>query len=278
MMAGWNVGEHAAKDALKDFLADGIDDYKTGRDFPAKEKYVSKMSPYLHWGEISPHQIWHTVKTSRKHGGVNPVSYLREVIWREFNYSLLYHFPHMPAENFQERFNKFPWDNSTKTLKAWQAGETGYPVVDAAMRELWQTGYMHNRARLIAGSFLTKHLLISWTKGQDWFWDCLVDADLANNACNWQWIGGTGADASPYFRIFNPVTQGEKFDEDGDYIRRYVPELSNMPNKYIHHPWDAPADVLARAGVELGKTYPKPIVDHAAARERALTAFAKTKE
>lgn len=268
------ISEDGAHERLDDFLSHGLKDYKGGRDVMAKD-YVSRMSPYLHFGQISPNQIWHAVKKHKT--GANGESYLREIIWREFNYSLLYHFPKIVTDNFQPRFDDFPWDKNAKALYAWQKGQTGYPVVDAAMRELWETGWMHNRARLIVGSFLAKHLLLYWTEGEAWFWDCLFDADEANNICNWQWIAGTGADAAPYFRIFNPVTQGEKFDPDGAYVRRFVPELKDMPDKYIHHPWDAPPMILKAAGVELGKTYPKPIIDHAAARERALEAFSKTK-
>ncbi len=183
----------------------------------------------------------------------------------------------MPRKNLQPRFDQFPWGYNKKHLEAWQKGQTGYPIVDAAMRELWETGYMHNRARMIVGSFLVKHLLLNWHAGEDWFWDCLVDADLPNNAASWQWIAGSGADAAPYFRIFNPVTQGEKFDADGAYVRRFVPELKNLPDKFLHHPWDATPEMLKDAKVELGKNYPKPIVDHAEARVRALEAFKETK-
>ncbi len=273
MTAHWDIGEDGAQKTLKDFVAHRLDGYKEGRDYMARDN-VSRLSPRLHFGEISPHQAWHAAQNA---GGAHAESFCRELAWREFSHHLLYHFPTLPDQNFQTRFNDFPWAQNKKHLAAWQRGKTGYPIVDAAMRELWQTGYMHNRARMIVGSFLTKHLRLHWIEGEKWFWDCLVDADLANNAASWQWIAGSGADAAPYFRIFNPVTQGEKFDAGGDYIRRYVPELAAMPDKYIHKPWDAPPLILRGAGVTLGKTYPHPIVDHAQAREAALEAFAETK-
>lgn len=274
MIGYWEIGEAGATKALSKFLGQHLKDYKIGRDFPAQET-TSRLSPHLHFGETSPNQIWHAAK--EKGGGVNLETFLKELGWREFSYNLLYHFPTLPKKNFQPRFDSFPWDKNPKALHAWQKGQTGYPIVDAAMRELWETGYMHNRARMIVGSFLAKHLLLYWHDGEDWFWDTLFDADLANNSASWQWIAGSGADAAPYFRIFNPVTQGEKFDAEGNYVRRWVPELKKMPDKFLHHPWDAPEDVLEAAGVMLGKTYPKPIVDHAEARERALEAFGKTK-
>ena len=278
MIRHWKVGEAAAQKALADFLGDGIDNYYANRNFPALDS-TSHLSPRLHFGEISPVQIWHAVQRHKHlHGHEDQCGhFLREVIWREFNYNLLHHFPDLPFSDFQKKFEKFPWDKNNKALQAWQRGRTGYPIVDAAMRQLWQTGYMHNRCRLIVGSFLAKHLLLYWTEGEAWFWDCLFDADTANNICNWQWIAGTGADAAPYFRIFNPVMQGEKFDRNGDYVRRYVPEIAKLPNKYLHKPWLAPADVLKNAGVTLGKTYPQPIVDHDAARARALSALKQTR-
>ena len=274
MVEHWDIGEDGAQKALQKFIAQGLDDYKTGRDFPAKPS-VSRLSPHLHFGEISPNQAWHAVKTN--HNGANADTFLKELGWREFSYSLLYHFPALPDKNFQAQFDKFPWDKNPAALHAWQRGQTGYPIVDAAMRELWATGYMHNRARMIVGSFLCKHLLTHWHEGERWFWDCLFDADLASNSASWQWIAGTGADAAPYFRVFNPIIQGEKFDPDGTYVRRWVPELAKMPDKYLHKPWEAPPLELQAAGVTLGKTYPKPVVDHGEARNRALEAFAKTK-
>lgn len=274
----WTIGEDGAKKSLHDFLDHGLKKYKDGRDFMIGD-HASRLSPHLHFGEISPNQVWHAArhKGEAEHWTQDTDHFCSELGWREFAHHVLYYFPDLPEKNLQTRFNKFPWVKSAKNLQAWQHGQTGYPIVDAAMRELWETGTMHNRARMIVGSFLVKHLLLDWREGEKWFWDCLCDADLANNAFNWQWVAGSGADAAPYFRIFNPVTQGERFDKDGAYVRRFVPELAKMPDKYIHKPWDAPEDILRKAGVELGKTYPKPVVDHAAARERALAAFGKTK-
>lgn len=274
MMSHWQAGEDGAKKVLKKFISNGLKDYKEGRNFMAREN-VSRLSPHLHFGEISPNQAWHAAKAQGENANVD--TFCSELGWREFSYSLLYHFPALPRKPLQERFADFPWTYNKKHLEAWKHGQTGYPVVDAAMRELWQTGYMHNRARMIIGSFLVKHLLLNWHAGEDWFWDCLIDADLPNNSASWQWIAGCGADAAPYFRIFNPVMQGEKFDSDGDYVRRYVPEIAKLPDQYLHKPWEAPDDVLKKAGVRLGETYPKPIVDHAEARDRALDAFKETK-
>ena len=279
----WDVGEKAAERRLKVFLKDGINDYKDGRNFPSKTN-VSRLSAYLHWGEISPNTIWHAVQESLITDKIKPElqdknkdTFLSELGWREFSHSLLYHFPSLPTKNLQSKFDRFPWQENQKDLKAWQSGSTGYPIVDAGMRELWQTGYMHNRVRMIVGSFLVKNLLIHWHHGESWFWDTLVDADLANNSASWQWIAGCGADAAPYFRIFNPVTQGKRFDSDGDYTRRYIPELSALPDKYLFAPWEAPDIVLKQAGVELGKHYPKPICDLKISRERALKAFSQVK-
>lgn len=274
MIGYWDIGESGAMKALAKFLGQAVKDYKTARDYPSQDA-TSHLSPHIHFGEISPNQIWHAAKEKSKGEGLE--TFLKELGWREFSYSLLFHFPTLPTDNFQPRFDEFPWDKNPSALHAWQTGQTGYPIVDAAMRELWETGYMHNRARMVVGSFLVKHLLLQWREGAAWFWDTLFDADIANNSTSWQWVAGSGADAAPYFRIFNPITQGEKFDANGKYIRRWVPELSKMPDKYIHHPWDAPQDVLRAAGVTLGTTYPKPIVDHAQARQRALDAFGKTK-
>ncbi len=217
--------------------------------------------PHLHFGEIAPARVFHA---ARQAGAANPAleqetdKFLSELGWREFSYHLLYHFPTLPEQAFKADFAAFPWVGGARELRAWQQGKTGYPMVDAGMRELWQTGYMHNRVRMVVASFLCKHLLVDWRAGQRWFWDTLVDADLANNACGWQWVAGSGADASPYFRIFNPTTQGLKFDKAGDYIRRWLPELAALPDKYLHEPWTAPAQVLRDAGVMLGETYPLP--------------------
>lgn len=266
----WEVGEHAAKKRLKAFLKSDIDQYKKGRDFPALNA-VSRLSPHIHFGEISPNQIWHAVKALKQ--TENTEHFCQELGWREFSYHLLYHNPELPKKNLQEKFNSFPWLKSKKNLEAWQKGQTGIPIVDAGMRELWLTGYMHNRVRMIVGSFLVKNLGLHWHHGEAWFWDCLVDADLANNSASWQWVAGTGADAAPYFRIFNPVTQGEKFDADGEYTRKFVPELRDLPNKYLFKPWEAPLDVLKKANIRLGETYPQPLVDLKESRERALVAF-----
>ena len=271
----WQMGEDHAQDRLQEFIKHGLKDYREGRNFPAKQN-VSRLSPHLHFGELSPNQAWYAVK--QKGNSVNADHFLSELAWREFSYSLLYHFPALPRKNLQAKFDRFPWRNDKKLLVRWQQGQTGYPIVDAGMRELWQTGYMHNRVRMIVGSFLVKNLLLHWHHGESWFWDCLVDADLANNSASWQWIAGCGADAAPYFRVFIPVTQGQKFDAAGDYTRHFVPELKDLPKKYLFNPWEAPPDVLNEAGVTLGKTYPGPVVDLKASRERALQAFASLKK
>jgi deoxyribodipyrimidine photo-lyase len=269
----WVPGEAAAAERLHDFLDEIVQDYRTGRDRPGRDG-TSRLSPYLHWGEISPRQVWHAAKM-RMDAGSEPAieAFLREIGWREFTHGLLQTHPDLAAEPMDRRFAKLPWRQDGEGLKAWQRGLTGFPIVDAGMRQLWRTGWMHNRVRMITGSFLVKDLLVRWQDGEAWFWDTLVDADAANNSANWQWIAGCGADPSPFFRVFNPVLQGEKFDPDGAYVSRYVPELAKLPRKFIHHPWDAPKDVLAKAGVVLGNTYPHPIVDHATARDRALDAL-----
>lgn len=273
----WVVGEKAAKKRLTKFLEHGLLGYKEGRDRPSSG-HVSRLSPHVHFGEISPNQVWQEAQRARSPRLATDLDhFLSELGWREFSYYLLTHVPSLPQENFHHKFDAFPWRYNRKNLKAWQQGRTGYPLVDAGMRELWQTGYMHNRVRMVVASFLVKNLLIHWHHGEAWFWDCLVDADLANNSASWQWVAGSGADASPYFRIFNPITQGEKFDPDGLYTRTFVPELTHLPNKYLFHPWDAPESVLEQAGVKLGVTYPEPIVDLAISRERALNAYAKLK-
>ena len=274
----WKPGEEGAQKRLDQFLEQGLLDYKEGRNFPFKEN-VSRLSPHLHFGEISPNEVWYQAKTKESVSGIQKSleHFLSELGWREFSYYLLYHFPSLPKQNFQAKFNKFPWIKNESFLESWQKGETGYPIVDAGMRELWQTGYMHNRLRMVVGSFLVKNLLIDWREGEDWFWDCLVDADLASNSAGWQWVAGSGADAAPYFRIFNPVTQGLKFDPEGEYTKKYVPELKLLPNKFLFNPWEAPKEILEKAGIELGKDYPEPIVDLKYSRELALEAFGKTK-
>ncbi len=270
LIAHWQFGEKAALKVLERFVDNGITDYKDGRNFPAQEN-VSRLSPYLHFGEISTRQVW--CRAQECGDGRNVAHFHSELGWREFAHSQLFYFPNLPRKNLQAKFDHFPWRKNAKHLRAWQKGKTGYPMVDAGMRELWQTGYMHNRVRMIVGSFLVKNLLLHWRDGEAWFWDCLVDADLANNSAGWQWIAGCGADAAPYFRVFNPVTQGEKFDGAGEYTRRFVPELAGLPDKYLYQPWAAPDEVLEEAGVKLGDNYPKPIVDVKASRERALDAF-----
>ena len=260
---------------LTQFLGSGLDGYDQRRDQPALD-VGSRLSPHLHWGEISPRQVW---RLAHEYGGRDPRlagdldKFLSELGWREFNHQLLFNLPDLSRVNVRAEFDRFPWRSDRAGLRAWRRGVTGYPLVDAGMRELWATGFMHNRVRMVAASFLIKHLLVDWRDGEAWLWDTLVDADLANNAANWQWTAGSGADAAPFFRIFNPVAQGERFDPDGAYVRRWIPELAQLPKAHVHAPWTAPPEILARAGVALGRDYPHPIVDHAAARERALAAF-----
>ena len=271
----WKFGEDAAQDRLYEFLDYNLENYQEGRNFPGKDN-ISKLSPYIHFGEISPGQIWHATQ-ARKHLNnklTNDINtFLIELGWREFSYHLLHYFPKLPTENFQSKFNNFPWQNNLELLKAWKNGKTGYPIIDAGMRELIQTGFMHNRVRMIVASFLTKNLLIHWHHGEDHFWNYLVDADLASNSASWQWVAGSGADAAPYFRIFNPITQGEKFDLDGVYTRKFVPEIALLPNKYLFKPWEAPQDILTKANIILGENYPRPIIDIKTSRERALSAY-----
>jgi len=266
----WQPGEEGARARLRGFVDQRLARYADGRDRPADEA-TARLSPHLHFGEIGPRQVWHAVRG--RETGDAAAKFLSEIGWREFAHHLLFHFPEMPMANLRDGFERFPWRSDAAALRAWQCGRTGYPTVDAGMRELWRTGWMHNRVRMIAASFLVKHLLIDWREGARWFWDTLVDADLANNSAGWQWVAGTGADAAPFFRIFNPVTQGEKFDAGGAYVRCWVPEIARLPDRWLHRPWAAPADVLANAGVRLGETYPAPIVDHGQARKRALAAL-----
>ena len=273
---GWDIGEKAANLKMIDFIENRLHDYKDGRNFPSK-KNVSRLSPHLHFGEVSPNQVWHTASHPKYMNSTGLDHFLSELGWREFSHSLLYFFPNLPTESLQTRFETFPWIEDLDLLVRWKEGNTGFPIVDAGMRELWRTGYMHNRVRMIVGSFLVKNLRLHWNNGLDWFWDCLVDADLANNSAGWQWIAGCGADAAPYFRIFNPVLQGEKFDKDGIYTKQFVPELKDLPNKYLHCPWTAPESVLKAANVCLGKSYPHPIVDLKQSREAALKAFSDMK-
>ena len=269
-------GELHALKRLKDFIAAGVLEYGDERDRPDLPG-VSQLSPHLHFGELGPRQIREALQLYA-HGGdarhkKAAEGFLRQIYWREFAHHLLYHFPHTPEQPLRDDFARFPWRKNAKQLRAWQQGRTGYPIVDAGMRQLWRTGWMHNRVRMIVASFLVKDLLLPWQEGARWFWDTLVDADLANNTLGWQWTAGCGADAAPYFRVFNPASQGEKFDPAGDYVRRYVPELAELPAKWIHRPAEAPREVLAAAGVTLGETYPAPMVDHGEAREAALAAL-----
>lgn len=269
MAATWQPGEDGAVERLAGFRP-RAPHYKSDRDRPDLES-TSRLSPHLHFGEISPRQVWWSIRKAHPGGSAEP--YLRQLIWREFAHHLLYHFPHTPTEPLRPEFKRFPWEDNPQFLKAWQKGRTGYPIVDAGMRELWRTGWMHNRVRMIVASFLVKDLLIPWQAGAAWFWDTLVDANLANNTLGWQWTAGCGADAAPYFRIFNPILQGEKFDPDGAYVKKWVPELAALPAGLVHRVMEADRRVLSDAGVELGVHYPKPLVDHGVARDAALSAY-----
>ncbi len=280
--AWWTPGESEARRRLDDFLSGPVGDYSEERNYPARDG-VSRLSPHLHFGEIGPRRLFAgaqgKLKRARSGSGRAGISkFLAEVGWREFAHHLLYHYPDTSENPLRPEFSRFPWRRDRASLTAWRKGETGYPIVDAGMRQLWRTGWMHNRVRMIAGSFLVKDLLLPWREGARWFWDTLVDADLASNTLGWQWVAGCGADAAPYFRVFNPVLQGKKFDVDGDYIRQWIPELKELPGKWIHCPWDAPKDVLDAAGILPGKTYPTPIIDHHEARLRALRAFETIKK
>lgn len=271
----WRPGESGAHARLHAALDGALLDYPSGRDLPAREG-TSRLSPHLHFGEIGPRQVWYAVRAwaaGNSGAGYTEAaeSYLRQLAWREFASHLLYHFPHTADAPLDSRFNHMPWTTDAgDALRAWQQGRTGIPIIDAGMRQLWQTGWMHNRVRMLVASLLTKNLRIHWLEGARWFWDTLVDADLANNTLGWQWVAGCGADASPYFRIFNPVVQGERFDPEGVYVRQWVPELRALPAKWIHQPAAAPADILAEAGIELGRDYPVPIVNLKESREDIL--------
>lgn len=268
----WEPGEYGAQKKLTVFIKNHLSVYKDSRDIPAQSA-TSCLSPHLHFGEISPWQLWVSIEKAKCDPACNLASadvFLKELGWREFSYHLLYHFRYLPSVNFKQEFNAFPWHNDQAALDCWQQGKTGFPIVDAGMRELWRTGYMHNRVRMIVASFLVKHLLIDWRVGADWFLSTLLDADLASNSASWQWVAGSGADAAPYFRIFNPILQGEKFDPQGQYIRRWVPELKSVSSAWIHQPWTAPGSLLP---IRLGIDYPYPIVEHTVARERALAYY-----
>jgi len=272
----WTPTVAAARQRLKKFVQDPIDDYDRSRDIP-EEDGTSRLSPYLHFGQIGPRQIWAALSQADKVSGKDAECYWSEIGWREFSYHLLYHFPYSHKTAFRPEYDAFPWQPNEDFLAAWQQGQTGYPIVDAGMRQLWSIGWMHNRVRMIVASLLVKHLLQPWQDGAAWFWDTLVDADLASNSQGWQWTAGSGADASPYFRIFNPITQGEKFDPEGAYVRHWVPELKDLPASSIHQPWKASSDILQRAKVHLGKDYPEPIIKHIEGRGRALQAYEKFK-
>lgn len=273
----WTPSELSARQRLQQFIKEDLEDYTDNRNFPSVSG-TSGLSPYLHFGHISPRQIWWTVKDSGKASGKGGTTFLKEIVWREFAYHVLFHFPDTPESPLRAEFKEFPWDKDSEVLKRWQEGRTGYPLVDAGMRQLYEEGWMHNRVRMVVASLLVKHLLQPWQEGARWFWYTLVDGDLASNTLGWQWAGGCGADAAPYFRIFNPMTQSEKFDAEGDYIRRYVPELSKLEAPHIHTPWEASDSVLEAAGIRLGEDYPNPIIEHKAGRERALKAFEAVKK
>lgn len=281
LRATWTPGEAGARRRLAEFLNGPVDDYAQGRDRMGDDG-TSRLSPHLHFGEISVRQVWHALadwplpsaRQARAAAAASRDAFRRQLAWREFAAHLLWWFPHTDRQPLQAGFERFPWREDAAALTAWQRGRTGYPLVDAALRQLWQTGWMHNRGRMVVGSFLVKHLRMHWLEGARWFWDTLVDADLANNTLGWQWVAGCGADAAPYFRIFNPVLQGERFDPHGVYVRRWVPELAGLPDEWIHRPWEAPPLVRQAAGVVLGKTYPAPIVQHDQARREALEALA----
>ncbi len=273
LRALWTPGEQAAETRLRHFVSESVTRYGTGRNLPGEDG-TSMLSPHLHWGEISPRTVWHASRTETDTPDHH--TYRRELIWRDFSAYLLWHHPTLPDAPLRPAFARLAFRHDPHELRAWQQGRTGVPIVDAGMRQLWQTGWMHNRVRMIAASFLVKHLLISWQEGEAWFWDTLVDADLASNAASWQWIAGTGIDSQPFFRVFNPVTQGQKFDADGAYVRRFVPELAALPDRFLHAPWTASSQELTRAGVVLGKDYPKPLVELAAGRNRALDVYRRT--
>lgn len=265
-------GEASALKALHDFLEQGLADYARGRD-RTDQALTSRLSPHLHWGEISPVQVWHATRhaLAKANGTMDNdgEKFLKEILWREFSYHLLHHFPQFPDHPFKPEFENFPWADDTSALKSWQHGKTGYPIVDAGMRELWETGTMHNRVRMVVASFLIKDLLLPWQEGARWFWDTLVDADIASNSAGWQWVAGSGADASPYYRVFNPVLQGQKFDPEGAYVKKWLPELAGVSTAFIHTPWLMPVPP---------KNYPPPMIDHGKARDRALEAFKKIKK
>jgi deoxyribodipyrimidine photo-lyase len=265
----WQPGEAGAAARIKAFSL--LNRYDATRNLPGIPG-TSGLSPHLRFGEISPRQLWHAARAA---GVTGDATFLKEILWREFAYHLLWHRPELPEAPLQQSFANFPWQPDAKLLRAWQRGQTGYPIVDAGMRQLWRSGWMHNRVRMITASFLVKHLLQPWQAGEAWFWDTLLDGDLASNAASWQWVAGCGADAAPYFRVFAPVLQGEKFDADGAYVRRWVPEIAGLPDKFLHKPWEAPEIILRGANIRLGVDYPRPVMDHGQGRARALAAYAE---
>jgi deoxyribodipyrimidine photo-lyase len=278
LISSWKIGEYFANQKMVSFFKNGMNNYKEGRDFPSRNN-VSRLSPYIHWGQISTNTLWHNIDKFRNYIPKGDIEKFKSQLgWREFSYYLLYHFPYMNEENFQKKFDKFIWKSDDNYISKWTKGRTGFPIVDAGMRELWNTGFMHNRVRMIVGSFFSKNLLHHWKNGEEWFWDCLFDADLANNSVSWQWIAGTGVDAAPFFRIFNPVIQGQKFDPNGEYIKKYVPELKKLPLKYLFRPWDCPSDICQKIDFKKGFDYPNPIVDLKRSREKALSLFLSLKK
>ncbi len=277
----WTPGEAGAAARLERFLDGPVSDYDEHRNRPDMVTSTSGLSPHLRWGEISPVQIWRATLDRLQTGDIaadGAWTFLSEIAWREFSYALMYYNPNLASENYNSDFNHMPWRDDAEALQRWRRGLTGFPIVDAGMRQLWTTGWMHNRVRMIVASFLTKHLLIDWRRGEDWFWDTLVDADPASNSASWQWTAGSGADAAPYFRVFNPITQGQKFDPEGAYTLRWLPELKDVPTKHLFSPWECPASQLEAAGVVLGADYPEPMIEHKAGRERALAAYETLKE
>ena len=272
----WTPGETQALINFNAFKNKIIENYDQGRDRPDKN-YTSKISPHLHFGEISPERIFLEVDEKKMINHKSKKKYLAEIGWREFSYNLLFNYPNLKTDPIQEKFNKFPWESNSKFLDSWKKGITGYPIVDAGMRQLYKIGWMHNRVRMIVGSFLCKNLLLHWIEGEKWFFDTLVDADLGSNSAGWQWIAGCGADAAPYFRVFNPVLQGLKFDPDGTYVKKYVPEISSLPLQFIHKPWEMNLEEQNKYKCLIGKDYPEPIVDLASSRDKALKAFASLK-
>lgn len=270
----WQPGENGAHAALTNFIDERCIDYPTARDLPATTG-TSLLSPHLHFGEIGPRQIVATLRAQPEESRFvqGRDAFVRELGWREFANHVLYHYPQTSTQPFDTRFNDYPWEKNVAQLRAWQRGRTGIPIVDAGMRELWHTGYMHNRVRMLVASLLTKNLRMHWLEGAHWFWDTLVDANLANNSLGWQWTAGCGTDAAPYFRVFNPVVQGERFDTQGKYVRRWLPELAALPDKWLHQPWNAPLAILEQAQVRIGSNYPEPIVDLKGSRDRALQGY-----